>query len=97
MAHSLTTIVLYVPEHFDIPPVVRDWVNKGLGMSTCVCVTGHMKDPVLRIEKSRGLPPGGRFPLSFIQVIIITGLLVTPEVIRLYVLALKMASDADWA
>ena len=30
------------------PPVVHDWVNKGLGtsMSSRVCATGHMKDPV---------------------------------------------------
>ena len=44
-------------------------------MSSCVCVTGHIKDPLPLIEKRRGLSPGGRFPPSFIhQVIIITGL-----------------------
>ena len=57
------------------PPVLRDWVIKGLGMSSLVYVTGHIKDPVPLIDKRRGLSPGGRFPPSFIhQVIIITGL-----------------------
>ena len=46
------------------------------------------------VEKSRGLSPGGRFPPSFIhQVVIITGL----NKLQLYVLALKMALDADRA
>ena len=27
------------------PPVVHDWVIKGLGMSSRVCATGHIKDP----------------------------------------------------
>ena len=57
------------------PPVLRDWVIEGPGMSSRVCASGHMKDPVPLIEKRRGLSPGGRFPPSFIhQVIIITGL-----------------------
>ena len=58
------------------PPVLRDWVIKGLGMSSLVYATGHIKDPVPLIEKRRGLSTGGRFPPSFIQVglIIITGL-----------------------
>ena len=44
-------------------------------MSRCVCATGHIKDPVPHIEKSRASCPGGRFPPSFIhQVNIITGL-----------------------
>ena len=76
------------------PPVLRDWVIKGLGMSSLVYATGHIKDPVPLVEKSRGLSPGGRFPPSFIhQVIIITGL----NKLQLYVLALKMALDADRA
>ena len=77
------------------PPVLRDWVIKlGLGMYSHVYATGHIKDPVPLIEKRRGLSPGGRFPPSFIhQVIIITRL----NNIRLYVLALKMALDADRA
>ena len=55
------------------PLVLRDWVIKGLGMSSLVYATGHIKDPVPLIEK--GLSPGGRFPPSFIhQVIMITGL-----------------------
>ena len=57
------------------PPVLRDWEIKGLGMSSLVYATGHIKDPVPLIEKRRGLSPGGRFPPSFIHlVIIITGL-----------------------
>ena len=57
------------------PPVLHDWVIKGLGMSSLVYATGHIKDPVPLIGKRRGLSPGGRFPPSFIhQVIIITGL-----------------------
>ena len=57
------------------PPVLRDWVIKGLGMSSLVYATGHIKDPMPLIAKRRGLSPGGRFPPSFIhQVIIITGL-----------------------
>ena len=62
-------------EHFGFPPVLRDWESKGVGMSSLVYATGHIKDPVPLIEKRRGLSPGGRFPPSFIhQVIIITGL-----------------------
>ena len=80
------------------PPVLRDWVTKGLGMSSLVYVTGHIKDPVPLIEKSRGLSPGGRFPPSFIhQVIIITHSLTGLNKLQLYVLALKMALDADRA
>ena len=76
------------------PPVLRDWVIKGHGMSSLVYATGHIKDPVPLIEKRRGLSPSGRFPPSFIhQVIIITGL----NKLQLYVLALKMALDADRA
>ena len=57
------------------PPVLRDWEIKGLGMSSLVYATGHIKDPMPLIEKRRGLSPGGRFPPSFIhQVIIVTGL-----------------------
>ena len=57
------------------PPVLRDWVTKGIGMSSLVYATGHIKDPVPLIAKGMGLSPGGRFPPSFIhQVIIITGL-----------------------
>ena len=55
--------------------MLRDWVIKGLGMSSLVYATGHIKDPVPLVEKRRGLSPGGRFPPSFIhQVVIITGL-----------------------
>ena len=61
--------------HFGFPPVFRDWVIKGLGMSSLLYATGHIKDPVPLIEKRRGLSLGSRFPPSFIhQIIIITGL-----------------------
>ena len=57
------------------PPVLHDWVIKGLGMYSRVYAIGHIKDPVPLSEKRRGLSPGGRFPPIFIhQVIIITGL-----------------------
>ena len=49
-----------VPEHLDFPPVVHDWVIKGLGMSSRVCVTGQIKDPMPLIEKSRAMCFGGR-------------------------------------
>ena len=49
------------------PPVLRDWVIKGLGMSSLIYATGHIKDPVPLIAKRRGLSPGGRFPPSFIH------------------------------
>ena len=56
-------------------PCLCDWVIKGLGMSSRVCVTGYIKDSVPLIEKSRTLCPGDRFPPSFIhEVIIITEL-----------------------
>ena len=35
--------ILPLPEHFDFPPAVYDWVNKGLGKSSRVCATGHIK------------------------------------------------------
>ena len=56
-------------------PVVHGWANKGLGMSSRVYATGHIKDHVPLIGKSRASCPGGRFPPIFIhQVIIITRL-----------------------
>ena len=36
------------------PPVLRDWVIKGLGMSSLVYATGHIKDP-----SGSGMPGGG--------------------------------------
>ena len=42
--------------------------------ASIICVTGHIKDPVPLIGKRRGLSPGGRFPPSFIHLVIITGL-----------------------
>ena len=42
-------------------------------MSSRVCATRHIKDPVPLIEKSRALCPGVRFTLSYLhQAIIIT-------------------------
>ena len=40
-------------EHFGFPPVLRDWVGliQGLGMSSRIYATGHIKDPVPLIEK----------------------------------------------
>ena len=32
-------------------PVVHDWVNNGLGMSSLVCATGHIKDPLPLIKE----------------------------------------------
>ena len=50
------------------PQVLRDWVIKGLGMSSLVCATGHIKDPVPLIEKRRGcLPVVGFLLVSFIK------------------------------
>ena len=78
VVHSLWAIVGSSPtrgtEHFGFPPVLRDWVIKGLGMSSRVYATGHIKDPVPLIKKGRGLSPGGRFPPSFNHQVIITGL-----------------------
>ena len=47
----------------------RDWVNKGLGMSSRVCGTGHIKDLVPLIKNSRASCPGGRVThlVSFIR------------------------------
>ena len=70
-----TSRICLLPEHFEFPPVPQDWVIKDLAMSSCVCRTGHIKDPVSLIEKSKTTFPGGRFPPGFIhQVLIITGL-----------------------
>ena len=62
-------------EYFSFPPSAPRLGIKGLGMSSLVYATGHIKDPVSFIDKSRGLSPGARFPPCFIhQVIIINGL-----------------------
>ena len=66
----MNMFLLQTPAELNIsafPPVLRDWVIKGLGMSSLVYATGHIKDPVPLIEKRRGLSPGGRFPPSFIH------------------------------
>ena len=41
-------------------------------MSSRVCATGHIKDPVPLVTKSRASGPSGRFPPSFILQVIIT-------------------------
>ena len=75
MVYTKTSGIMRYPLHSQHLPVLRDWVIKGLGMSSLVYAPGHIKDPVPFIEKRRGLSPGGRFPPSFIhQVIIITRL-----------------------
>ena len=44
-------------------------------MSSCVCATGHMKEPLPLIQQSMASCPDDRWPPSFIhQVIIITEL-----------------------
>ena len=60
-------------------------------MSSRVYATGHIKDPVPLIEKSRASCPSGRFhsPGNHHH--------QTEYVIRLYVLTLKVALDGDWA
>ena len=42
-------------------------LNPPIYVSSRVCATGHIKDPVPLIEKRRGLPPGGQSPPSFIH------------------------------
>ena len=37
---ELTSHHLDFPGHLDFPPVVHDWVNKDLGVSSRVCATG---------------------------------------------------------
>ena len=49
------------------PPVVPDWVMKDHDRSSHVCATGHIKDPVPLVEKSRVSCPGGGCPPSFIH------------------------------
>ena len=64
-------------------------------MSSRVCATGHIKDPV-PLKKSRALCPSGRFPPSSIHhVIIITELNTLCDCI--HVLGLKMARAANRA
>ena len=49
----------------DPSPAVHNWVNNGLGMSSRVYATGHTKDPVSFIRRSRVSCPGGRFTQCF--------------------------------
>ena len=61
-------------EHFGFPPsALRLGYQRPWYVRPRLCDWAY-KGPVPRIEKRRGLSPGGRFPPSFIQVIIITGL-----------------------
>ena len=57
--------------YHDPPPPPPKWSthgleSKGLGMSSRVCATGHIKDPMPLLTNSRASCRGGRFPLSFI-------------------------------
>ena len=47
--------------------VVDDWVINGLAMSSRPAATGHRKDPVPLVEKSRASVSGDRFPPSFLR------------------------------
>ena len=58
-----------VPDHLTFRPVVQ-----GVGMSIRGCATGHIKDPLPLVKKSRASCTGARFPPSFIYQEIITGL-----------------------
>ena len=82
-------------EHFGFPSGAS-W----LGMSSRVCATGSIKDPVpYHLRKREGdtvyiLSPSGQFPDRFIhQVIIITGLNKLPYMIVCF--RQEMASDAS--
>ena len=44
-------------------------IIKSLGMSSRVCATGHIKDPVPLVEKSRALCPGGRHSHLYMTVV----------------------------
>ena len=67
--------ICLVPQHFGFPPVVHDWVNKGLWYVQPRLCDWTYKDPVPFFEKSRATCPSGRPAPHFIhQVIIITGL-----------------------
>ena len=88
-----TVRICLVPELWLSPSACMVWVNKGIGSpAVSACATGHIKDPLPLIEKSRAsCPRWSVSSYSFIhQVIIITGL--NKLVIQLYVLALKMPS-----
>ena len=47
--------------YFPFQPVVHNWFIKGRGMYCSVYGKGHIKDPLLLIEKS-SLCGGSRFP-----------------------------------
>ena len=62
-------------------------------MSSRVCVTGHIKDPVPLIKNSRASCPGGRFPPSFIhQVIVMTGLIKLQATLTIRILPIRIIS-----
>ena len=48
-------------ELFLIQAVLHDWCNKGCGM--CYSTCGHIKEPLLLIEKSSPCSGGSRFHL----------------------------------
>ena len=49
--------------YFSFQPVLHDWCNKGRGMCYPVCGMGHIKEPLLLIDKS-SLCGGSGFPFS---------------------------------
>ena len=50
--------------YFSFQPVIHDWCNKGHGIHYSVCVTVHIKDPLLLIGKSSPHSSGSGFPLA---------------------------------
>ena len=50
--------------HLDFSSVLHDWVNKVLGMSSRVCETRHIIDPMPLIKKRRALCLAGGFSSS---------------------------------
>ena len=73
------------------PRVVHDWVNKGC-LAVSVRLSILLKDPVPLIEKiGHHVPMVGFLLVSFIK----NHRQRTEEFIRVYVLVLKMALDAD--
>ena len=49
--------------YFSLKPVLHDWCNKGHGMCYPLCGMGHIKEPLLTIEKSSPCGSSG-LPLS---------------------------------
>ena len=75
-------VPVYRPNIYHIQHLSPQWsmsawviLNTYRPISSRVCATWHIRDPVSLIEKSTHAScPGGRFPPSFIHQVIITGL-----------------------